>query len=399
MAKKHDNAFVALVILMASCAAEEPGNVPDTFEDQFTRPDHINEIFRQVGPNEPTDLFSSEGQIHMQTLPAVGREDRHAAVEDWFPGAAECEPMDQRNGDVMSTIVDLAADTRIVIINEAHDRPQHREFTRRLATRLAPLGFTHFAAEAFDPETLENDQFPYARTNFGTYVKDPVFGGLVRTAKDLGLVLVAYDAKIGDSDADLDLVERVNRREERQASRLAEVIAAMPESERILIHAGYSHAAEVPIESFGGNPMEWMAARLKRHTGIDPLTIDQTDCLSEDDRIQLTAPSPRHAPGQHDLMVAHPALTFADGRPEWRAEGAITKVRIPSELISQSTRTIVEARYVDEPMDAVPIDRVMLWPGESLPLLLPAGSYLVTGFHEGSDEHASTRIDIGSQLQ
>ena len=395
MAKKHDNAFVALVILMASCAAEEPGNVPDTFGDQFTRPDHINEMFRQVGPNEPTDLFSSEGQIHMQTLPAVGREDRHAAVEDWFPGAAECEPLDQRNGDVMSTIVDLAADTRIVIINEAHDRPQHREFTRRLAIRLAPLGFTHFAAEAFDPETLENDQLPYARTDFGTYVKDPVFGSLVRTAKDLGLVLVAYDAKIGDSDANLDLVERVNRREERQASRLAEVIAAMPESERILIHAGYSHAAEVPIESFGGNPMEWMAARLKRHPGIDPLTIDQTDCQSDSDRIQLAAPSPRHAPGQHDLMVAHPALTFADGRPEWRAEGAIAKVAIPSELVSQSARTIVEARYVDEPMDAVPIDRVMLWPGESLPLLLPAGSYLVTGFHEGSDEQLSTRVAIG----
>ena len=48
----------------------------------------------------------------------------------------------------MRKIVDLAADTRIVIINEAHDRPQHREFIRRLATRLAPLGYTHFAGES-----------------------------------------------------------------------------------------------------------------------------------------------------------------------------------------------------------------------------------------------------------
>ena len=395
MAKKHDNAFVALVILMASCTAEEPGNVPDTIADQYSRPDYIDEIFRRVGTNEFSSPISNDDWIHIQRLPAAGREDRHAEVADWGFVAEHCGPANEDDGDVMSTIAALAGDTRIVIINEAHDRPHHREFTRRVATRIAPLGYTHFAAEAFEPDTLVNDESPYARTDFGNYVNEPVFGSLVRTAKELGLVLDAYDANVGDSEGELDLEEAINRREERQASRLAEIIAHMPESERILIHAGYTHAAEVPIIGPGGNPLDWMAARLKRRTGIDPLTIDQTACLSDSDRIQLSAPSPRHAPGQHDLMVAHPALTFTDGRPEWRAEGAVTKVRIPSELISQRARTIVEARYVDEPMDAVPIDRVMLWPGESLPLLLPAGSYLVTGFHEGSDEQHSTRIDIG----
>ena len=59
---------------------------------------------------------------------------------------------------------------------------------------IAPLGYTHFAAEAFDPDTFANDAFRYARTNFGTYVNEPVFGSLVRTAKDLGLELVAHDA-------------------------------------------------------------------------------------------------------------------------------------------------------------------------------------------------------------
>ena len=396
---RHTSKIIALVILVASCTAEEPGSTADPSEDQLVRPDYIDEIFRLVGTNEFSSPISNDDWIHIQRLPAAGREDRHAEVADWGFVAEHCGPANEDDGDVMSTIAALAAETRIVIINEAHDRPHHREFTRRVATRIAPLGYTHFAAEAFEPDTLVNDESPYARTDFGNYVNESVFGSLVRTAKELGLVLDAYDSNVGNSEWELDLEEAINRREERQASRLAEIIADMPESERILIHAGYTHAAEVPIIGPGGNPLDWMAARLKRRTGIDPLTIDQTACLSDSDRIQLAAPSPRHAPGQHDLMVAHPALTFADGRPEWRAEGAITKVAIPSELISQSARTIVEARYVDEPMDAVPIDRVMLWPGESLPLLLPAGSYLVTGFHEGSDEHASTRIDIGSQLQ
>ena len=195
----------------------------------------------------------------------------------------------------MSTIANLAADTRVVIINEAHDRPHHREFTRKLAARLAPLGYTHFAAEAFEPDALVNDESPYARTSFGNYVNEPAFGSLVRTARELGLVLVAYDANVGDSERDLDLVEAINRREERQASRLAEIIADMHESERILIHAGYTHAAEVPVIGPDGNPLEWMAARVKRRTGIDPLTIDQTACSSDSDRIQLAGPSPRHA--------------------------------------------------------------------------------------------------------
>ena len=350
-----------------------------------------------MSPDEPADLLSRDGQIHMQTLVAVGREDIHAEVEGRWIVAGQCEPADEWEGDVIGTIAGLAADTRIVVINEAHDRSHHREFTRKLAARLAPLGYSHYAAEAFDPAALEIGQLPYARTNLGTYVNEPVFGSLVRTVKDLGLVLVAYDAGISDAEAELEASERVRRREERQSERLAAVFAELPESDRLLIHVGYSHAAEVPIRGFDGNPLEWMTARLKRLTGIDPLTIDQTDCVSDSGSVQLTAPSPRHVEGQYDLVVAHPELSFADGRPQWRAAGAVAKVEVPGGLISRSARTIVEARFSDEPLDAVPIDRVMLWPGESLPLLLPAGSYLIAGFAEGSDDLESITTHVSPE--
>ncbi len=392
---KSARLVIACIALVAACTADEPGRMLNTSQTELGRPEYVDELFRDVRVSDPTDLYSREGQIHMQTLPAVGREDRHADVEGRWIVAGRCEPADEHDGDVLRTIADHAADTRIVIVNEAHDRPHHREFTRRLATRLAPLGYTHLAVEAFDPGTFTNDAIPYARTDFGTYVNEPVFGGLVRTAKELGLVLVAYDSGISEAEAALEPVEHVRLREERQASRLAEVIAGLPGSGRILIHVGYSHAAEVPIGGYGGNQIEWMAARLKRRTGYDPLTIDQTDCLSDSDRIQFAAASPRHAVGQHDLLVAHPALKFVDGRPEWRTEGPNSRVEIPTGLISESRRTIVEARYLDEPIDAVPVDRVMLWPGESIPLLLPVGSYWIVGFHEGSDKQLSTTAIVG----
>lgn len=387
---------IACIALLVACTADDPGRTLHTPQIEFGRPDYVDELFQEIGFSNPVrPMSSNEWWIHMQRLTTAGREDRHAEVQGWPVVARQCGPTSERAPDVLNVIVDLAANTRIVIVNEAHDRPHHREFTRRLAIRLAPLGYTNFAVEALDPDTFTNDAVPYARTNFGTYINEPVFGSLVRTAKEMGLVLVAYDSGITDAEAALEPVEHVRLREERQASRLAEVIADLPESERILIHVGYSHAAEVPIRGFGGNQIEWMAARLKQRTGIDPLTIDQTDCLSDSDRIQFAAASPRHADGQHDLVVAHPALKFVDGRPEWRAAGPVSQVEIPSGLISESARTIVEARFVDEPMDAVPIDRVMLWPGETIPLLLPVGSYWIVGFHEGSDEQLSIRIDVG----
>src|SRR5688572_13485606 len=49
--------------------------------------------------------------------------------------------------DALGEIVRRARDTRIVIINEAHDTPRHRAFSLEVAKALRPLGYTHLAAE------------------------------------------------------------------------------------------------------------------------------------------------------------------------------------------------------------------------------------------------------------
>jgi|SRR5690606_3954053 len=57
--------------------------------------------------------------------------------------------------DAIRTIVERARDRRIVIVNEAHDSPRDRAFVLKVAEALRPLGFTHFAAEAFVNVTPE----------------------------------------------------------------------------------------------------------------------------------------------------------------------------------------------------------------------------------------------------
>lgn len=44
------------------------------------------------------------------------------------------------------------------------------------------------------------------------------------------------------------------------------IFARAPQA-KVLIHVGYSHAAEVVLPNFGGS-LEWMAARLKEKTGV-----------------------------------------------------------------------------------------------------------------------------------
>jgi hypothetical protein len=51
-------------------------------------------------------------------------------------------------------------------------------------------------------------------------------------------------------------------------------------------------------------------------------------------------------------------------------------------------RTLIEARYDSEPPDAIPLDRLLLGPGERLPLLLRAGSIRVT---QSFEDERSTR--------
>lgn len=378
--------FLVVGVLMAD-------SEPKTDRDVKDRPEYINDLYAKIPETRPSPIMSLEGQQYMQRLPAVGREDLHAKVDDWPMVAEECATSTQ-NDDVFETIRRLAADTRVVIINEAHDRPRHRDFIRRLAIELQPLGYNHFAAEAFRFSNPLETQFSYAKTDYGTYVNEPVFGGLVRSLIELNVNIFSYEVTETEESSKLGMRERVEFREEGQALALSTVIANLNEGERILIHVGYAHAAEVPIQGFGGAELSWMATRLKENTGINPLTIDQTDCVSPSDIEQFTGLSRKHIENQYDLVIGHPPLSFKNSRPEWRSDHQVVEVEIPEKLRTFNRRTIVEARYANEPMEAVPVDRVMLWKGETVPLLLPRGSYVITSFPEEETTSRNITLDV-----
>ena len=379
-------AILAFIAVSAPAAAESPEVPPDP-------PRWITEFFRAVPQEPPDDIFSHAGQKYMQMLPAVGREDIHAAQRDWRMRARTCEPSPDSR-EPIEAIVELARDTRIVIVNEAHDRPRHRDFIRQVAIALEPLGYTRFAAETFRDFVVESPERRFPRVIDGYYSNEPVFGRLLREVLSLDYRLEVYEYRGAASDLDMDSYwARADRREEAQAENLARIIASMGSEERILIHVGYSHAAEVPIPSFDDRELAWMAARLREKTGIDPLTIDQTDCASASQTTALTAAAERHVPGQFDLVVGHPPLTFERNRPTWRMRDR-SAVRVSVKMRSDSQRVLIEVRPEGEPSYTVPVDRLMLWPGEDLPLLLEEGRYELTAWFEATGASESALLMV-----
>jgi hypothetical protein len=133
-----------------------------------------------------------------------------------------------------------------------------------------------------------------------------------------------------------------------------------------------------------------MASRLKRLTGIDPLTVDQT-LFDETSRRSLS----HHAlvaarmgerpvvlfrdgrpliqarpPGAHDLQIVHPPLRLRRGRPDWLWRMGRRPADVPRALLPGSGRRLIQAFAAGETEDSIPLDQVVVEAGRPAPPLL-----------------------------
>ena len=299
--------------------------------------------------------------------------------------------------DAIAAIVERARDTRVVIVNETHDNPRDRAFILAVAEALRPLGYSVYSAEtlanqppAFAAAEMERlTREGYARRSSGGYTIDPMFAHLVRGVVALGYRPLGHEATITPEFVATPREEQVALREQAQAENLASALAAAAPEEKFLVHVGYSHAAEQPL---GPTRQEWMALRLKRLTGIDPLTVDQTSLSEFGPRALHAALAPRvgEAPkvflkdgqpvrrgsaGAFDLEVVHPPIRAVGGRPDWLRSTGRRAVAIPVELLPREGRRLVQAFAAGEADDAVPLDQAIVTAGEEPPVIyvLPEG--------------------------
>ena len=305
--------------------------------------------------------------------------------------------------DAVAVITKLAADHRIVMINEAHHDAHTRELTLALLPHLRALGFAYFAIEALSDHDPGLVQRGYPIKASGTeYLREPLYGEIVREAIRLGFTIVPYD------DAESTTIDA---RETGQAENLYQKVFAKDPGARLFIHTGYAHIDKA-AERLG--KIEPMAMRLQALTGLNPLSIDQTQFLEvgldhTDAYHQLiarfkpktpvvlinraTGTAWSASPKLYDVnVILPPALSlgaFGEGdrygsrtdgrsmavsdptrfsmisptlkymeRPNWLT---LDGQRIPFPINSDLCRTIspcvIEANYINEPDDATAADR------------------------------------------
>lgn len=290
----------------------------------------------------------------------------------------------------LDAIAEAAAGHQIVILNEAHNHSRHRAFAAQVLRRLRPLGFEWFAAEAFmsrQPEPVPmiadykvGEPFLHA---YGYYTQDPVFAETVREAARLGYRLIDYEFRPDQRAPEgSDMDRQVDYREEAEAENLIANILSLHPDARILVYCGYSHAMEAPTDHG-----EWFASRLKRKTGIDPLTIEQAsntpDLRPENDEAHVAAVLTAFAPtepvivrradgsvlsmpmyeGKMDLWVFHPRLDPVRGRPGWLAADADRRL-VDVDVPETEGSALLQALWSNEGFAGVPADQLLVTEGQ-----------------------------------
>jgi hypothetical protein len=293
--------------------------------------------------------------------------------------------------------IHLAAKNRqVVMINESFSKPLHRAFTQSLLADFYRMGFRYLAMEMLD--NFSNRRLSSVGMHSGYYVAEPVAGELMRTAIAMGYTLVPYeDTLAGAHTAD--------QRDSTQAGHIYDILRKDPKA-KILVHASLTHIVKKTLPD-GHVPMAQYFWRL---SGIEPLTIDQTDMTEESNfgygrviyqayttKFHLTEPSialindvPVNVTDKdlYDLCVIHPPTTWLDGRPTWLSLGGLrqpTYIKAPSKEVF-----FVQAYYQKEidgndntPWQLVPADQTYI-PGGRTPtgsvrylLYLRKGKYKV----------------------
>lgn len=289
----------------------------------------------------------------------------------------------------MSAIANVAANAKILMINEAHHVPQHRVFATDLLVTLRALGFNTLAAETLSEWDTQLQDRGYPVRDSGYYSSEPTYGYLLRTALRLGYRVLPYEGS-GFKSAE--------ERESIQAKNIVDRVFAKEPTSRLIVYCGYSHIDEAG--TIGG--AETLAQRLRDATGVDPLTIDQVSMTERSSR-HLEDPIYRQVDNQglidgptvfvdaegapwssegdaYDVTVFHPRTRYLNGRPDWLINSDQRRpLKLERQVCGTHPRCLVAARYENESPHAVPVDQLELPPDDpaATPLLLPKGRFVI----------------------
>lgn len=343
--------------------------------------------------------------------------------EDWQAVPAE------------AAVTELAEGAQVVLVNEAHHDAHTRELTLALLPSLYRLGYRYLAVEALVESGASLQKRGYPISSSGTeYLREPIYGELVRTALALGYTVISYDPAISDGQ-DREVV---------QARTIVDRVFANDPGARVLVHAGYAHIDQAKGRLGRQKPMATILAEL---TGAKLVSVDQTQFREQFPAIGTqyealvrafppdgpTVLKRRHgrgywsaAPQLYDVNVllpptagsalrsgtVDPSVIVTDTnralpvlahvanaqRPSWLGlNGARKRYVIYSSVCKRRLPCLVEARYAKEGPDAVAADRYVFRHDDSrTALYLRPGSYVLSVGSSDGERLSQGEIVVGN---
>lgn len=374
-------------LLITACSAEAPP-VRVVLAEEAPRETAVaaaNWLVEADMAGEARDFFFGQAELYLagvspsddnklaDVLRAMGRED--LADGAGTPPGLTCprpwvEPVEM--------IAHSASGSRIVIIESDRHAPAQTAFVQALVTRLSGEGFSAFADDGLSLGPAGIGHPEVLLVSEGLVTRDPAQGRLMREVKQHGMQLV--DAGVWWSSArelaDLTPAANLTRRQSALAQQISQRAFARDPDARLIIHT--ERAADPAAAAAFKSAIADM-------TGHHPLLIALTSCAGGNAQ-PVFLPAYGEAEGeQADLVYAIPLPVRKGGRLTSGRSQDESLVQIPPAFLNADSPVLVEARRVGDPDLAVPEDRVMLLPGDDLPLLLPPGDYRIEAWtREGS---------------
>ena len=319
----------------------------------------------------------------------LGRGDLNAELKG-LPSGKACTSDGVRELSGSAWMLDHAKDAKLIMFNENHLTLASRTFLLTHLNDLKALGFTHIGFEALLPS---DDEKSIKRIlAIGYYTIEPMFSALIRNTAELGFTIFGYE-NVERPNPLASREEQINVREKGQTHNILKVLNSSSPDSKFIIYAGWSHIAEEPLpSSIPNHELRWMASLLKEQSGINPLTIDLTQCFytssnsegwkgriyisdSGSPLIQSTYLGAVDA----QIYLPVPAVQAADAANYYR-KALGRPYQIPEHMRSGVFPVLVQARSAGVNKASVAYDRVLLRPGEDLPLYLKNGDYEITSY-------------------
>lgn len=300
-------------------------------------------------------------------LRAMGRHDLVDPSPDHEPQIA-CP---QRWVDPVELVARAATGARAVILESERHAPEQIAFVQQVASRLVMDGFDTYADDglSFGPGGTSDTSAPLLTE--GAVTRDPRYGRLLRDMKTQGMELI--DPGIWWSSA-RELAELSAEEQRAPASGAGPAgqpagVVALADGQAIL-HA--EHGGEAKL----------LEKELRRLSGFEPVIVTFVRCSDADEApVFLPDLGEGERPGSGaDIVIAIPRPPMAQGRQVSARDSGETHVTVPLAFASKDQPVLVEARRAGDPALAVPEDRLLLLPGDRLPLLLPPGHYRIEGW-------------------